>query len=51
MSGYKDKIWNYIDENLTLNENISEYASKVVRTTFCACLDGCQNPKRCPCYK
>jgi hypothetical protein len=21
------------------------------RTTFCRCTDGCQNPKKCACYK
>jgi hypothetical protein len=31
MSGYKNKLWNYVEENITFNQNIQEYGRKVVR--------------------
>jgi hypothetical protein len=41
----------YLTKNVILNDNIKQYLKKAKRACFCACLDGCANPKKCPCYK
>ena len=51
LSGYKLVDWTYITENMTLNPNIVDYTKKAKRTSFCSCIDGCQDTKKCPCYR
>lgn len=41
----------YVQENAVVNENIRQYKKTVVRKQGCACTDGCQNSRRCACYK
>lgn len=41
----------YIHENLVRSPAIVKYIKNQKRTSFCKCTDGCQNPKKCSCYK
>jgi len=41
----------YIQVNEIYNINIWQYMQKAKRQSFCNCLDGCQNSRKCPCYK
>lgn len=41
----------YINENAIVNDNIKQYKKKVERKQGCACTDGCQSSRKCPCYK
>ena len=41
----------YIQSNIIINDNIRQYLQKARRQSFCNCLDGCQNSRKCACYK
>ncbi len=41
----------YIHDNVVKSPPIVKYIKNQKRTCFCKCTDGCQNPKKCSCYK
>lgn len=45
------KKWCYIKQNLINDKLIKDYLLSKKRKCKCDCLDGCMNPKTCPCYR